>query len=177
MGADIALLIIIVLVMDRNCAGLIFSDLKGRPAWKAGAGILGALLLFGIFYALNLLSRRVLPFAGVEIGRVYGFKSGAAPLRIVLLMVFLIGPGEEIFWRGYLQRSWQARFGLIPGWLLSTALYMLVHTGSGNVMLVLAAGVCGLFWGFLYLRYRSILLVAVSHTLWDILVFIVFPFG
>jgi hypothetical protein len=43
-------------------------------------------------------------------------------------------------------------------------------------MLVLAAAVCGLFWGVLYLRTGSILLVAVSHTLWDIAVFVLFPF-
>jgi membrane protease YdiL (CAAX protease family) len=43
-------------------------------------------------------------------------------------------------------------------------------------MLVLAAAVCGLFWGVIYLKTRSVLLVAVSHTLWDLAVFILVPF-
>ena len=91
-------------------------------------------------------------------------------------MIFVIGPGEEIFWRASLQRLCMDRWGDAPGWFISVALYSLVHLGSGNLMLVLAAAVCGLFWGWLYRRYRSIILVAVSHTIWDILVFIIAPF-
>ncbi len=55
-------------------------------------------------------------------------------------------------------------------------LYTAVHLASGNIMLVLAAAVCGVFWGWLYLRYRSPVLNIVSHTLWDLAVFVVFPF-
>ena len=43
-------------------------------------------------------------------------------------------------------------------------------------MLVLAAAVCGLFWGYLYMRTGSALLVVVSHTVWDIAVFLIVPF-
>ena len=63
-----------------------------------------------------------------------------------------------------------------PGIPLAAAVYAVVHAGSGNPMLVLAAAVCGLFWGYLYLRTDSVLLVAVSHTVWDLAVFVVFPF-
>jgi hypothetical protein len=94
----------------------------------------------------------------------------------MFLMVLVIGPGEEVFWRGYLQRHLQDRWGNVPGFLAATALYALVHAGSGNPMLVLAAAVCGLFWGYLYLRSKSILLVLISHTIWDVAVFILFPF-
>jgi membrane protease YdiL (CAAX protease family) len=44
-------------------------------------------------------------------------------------------------------------------------------------MLILAALVCGIFWGSLFLKYRSPLMLIVSHTLWDLLVFIVLPFS
>jgi hypothetical protein len=43
-------------------------------------------------------------------------------------------------------------------------------------MLVAAAGVCGIFWGWLYLAFRSPILNVVSHTAWDLLVFVVLPF-
>jgi membrane protease YdiL (CAAX protease family) len=92
-------------------------------------------------------------------------------------MIFLIGPGEELFWRGFLQRRLQADYGPWYGFLISAAIYSLVHIGSGNPMLVLAAGVCGLFWGFLYLRYRSLLMNMVSHKLWDVAIFLLFPVG
>jgi membrane protease YdiL (CAAX protease family) len=177
MSLNLVLLIGLSLAADKFYLCSVLSDLKSMPARKVFLGILSALLLYGIFFAGNWLARLLCPLAGKGIGQVYGFKAGASPLRIVLLMVLLIGPGEELFWRGFLQRRWQARFGPVPGWLLSTALYALVHLGSGNLLLVLAAVVCGLFWGALYLRYRSVLLVAASHTLWDLLVFIVVPFA
>ena len=117
----------------------------------------------------------VFPFAAGGIQNVYSFREGASPLRITLLILLLIGPGEELFWRGFIQRGWQNRFGPLIGWILASGLYSLVHVGSGNIMLILAALICGLFWGGLYLRRRSLLLVAVSHTLWDILIFVLFP--
>jgi len=90
-------------------------------------------------------------------------------------MTFIIGPGEELFWRGFLQRRFQIEKGPFQGFLLATLLYTGVHIGSGNVMLVLAAGICGLFWGFLYLRTGSLLLNVVSHTAWDMAIFLFFP--
>jgi hypothetical protein len=177
MSFNLILLVGLSLAADKSFSSTVLSDLESMPARKVFLGILSALLLYGIFFAGNWLARQILPFAENGIGNVYSFKTGASPLRIVLLMVFLIGPGEELFWRGFLQRRGQALFGPVAGWLMSTSLYALIHAGSGNLMLVLAAGVGGLFWGALYLRYRSVLLVAASHTLWDILVFVVVPFA
>ena len=92
-------------------------------------------------------------------------------------MTLLIGPGEELFWRGFLQRRLQSHQGPFKGYLLATAVYALMHVGSGNLMLVLAAGICGLFWGYLYLRTGSIIINVVSHTAWDIAIFLFLPVG
>jgi hypothetical protein len=97
-------------------------------------------------------------------------------LRVVLLIALLIGPGEELFWRGFFQENAGARIGRPAGFILASLLYTSVHLASGNIMLILAAAVCGVFWGWLYLRFRSPLLNGVSHTVWDLLVFVVFPF-
>lgn len=175
MSLDLGLLISLSFSLDKSFGRVLFSDFRSGLAWKISGGFLSAFLLYGIFCAGKALSGAFFPFAGEGIQRIYGFGGEASALRIVLLMIFIIGPGEEIFWRGCLQRLFQSRLGNTPGWLISAALYSLVHLGSGNLMLVLAAAVCGLFWGWLYGRFRSIALVAVSHTVWDILVFIVAP--
>jgi hypothetical protein len=155
----------------------LLQDWKDGLAQKIGLGLLSALVLYGIFWAGNAVSRAVFPAAAKDIGAVYGFKQDASIIRIGLLIVFVIGPGEEFFWRGFLQRRWQKRLGLLSGWLLAAGFYALIHIGSGNLMLVLSALVCGLYWGALYTRFRSALLVAVSHTLWDLLIFVIFPLG
>jgi uncharacterized protein len=175
MSANIALLLPLNFALDKAYLSFLVADLRSRPVQKILAGIFSALLLYLIFYAGNYLCRAILPFAAGEVARVYSFRQNASTLRIFLLMFFLIGPGEELFWRGFIQRHWQNRFGPIAGWLCATALYSLVHLGSGNVMLVFAALICGLFWGALFLRYGSPLLVAVSHTLWDLLIFVALP--
>lgn len=176
MGGSIVLAVVFGFLSDRSYGRLFRDDLRSSTGKKILLGIFSALVLYGIFFAGNTASRILFPFADSGIAQVYGFKQGASVLRIALLMGLIIGPGEELFWRGYLQRFWQSRFGRIPGFAASVLLYTLIHSASGNLMLILAAGVCGLFWGALYLRYRSVVILIVSHTLWDLMVFLILPF-
>ena len=175
MGLNIVLLCGLAVALDRSLLAAVGEDARSGGVRKVALGLGAAAVLYGLFFAGRFASVRLLTFAAGNIQGVYGLKAGAAPLRIALLLTFLIGPGEEFFWRGTLQRTWSARFGRVRGFLLATLLYTLVHVASGNVMLVAAAAVGGLFWGFLYLRTGSVLLTAVSHTAWDLLVFILFP--
>lgn len=177
MSANLVLLLAAGALADRGFLTSLAEDLGAGLAGKAALGLASALVLYGVFFAGNILSRVLFDFAGRNIDAVYGFKGGAAPLRITLLMALVIGPGEELFWRAFLQRRLAADLGPWPGFILATGLYAAVHLASGNIMLVLAALVCGIFWGLLYLRYRSPLLNAVSHTTWDIAVFLIFPFA
>jgi membrane protease YdiL (CAAX protease family) len=165
------------LFLDRTYIPSLACDLRSRAGRKVFFGLFAAAALYAVFFAGNILSRRLLPFAGTGIDGVYLFKSSASTARVVLLMTLIIGPGEEVFWRGFLQRRWQERFGAGRGFLFAAALYAGVHAGSGNAMLVLAAAVCGLFWGELYRRTGSVLLIAVSHTAWDLAAFVLFPFA
>jgi membrane protease YdiL (CAAX protease family) len=176
-GLSIVVLTGLALGLDSSFPLFLLEDSRSRPLFKAGLGLVSAMGLYALFLGGNLALRWLLPSAGGDIGRVYGFRAGSSALRITLLLAFLIGPGEEIFWRGYLQRAWQARFGAVPGYLLAAALYAGVHLGSGNPVLVLAAAAGGLFWGFLFLRFRSPLMLVVSHTAWDLAAFVLIPFS
>ena len=175
MSLNITCLTAIAAALDLGWRNALTNDLKKQIFQKIGIGILSALGLYVVFYLGNMASRLIFPFAANNIENVYAFKAGASPIRIALLMAFIIGPGEELFWRGFLQRRFQMERGPFQGFLLATLLYTGVHIASGNMMLVLAAGVCGLFWGFLYLRTGSLLLNVISHTVWDIAIFLFFP--
>lgn len=175
MSANIALLVSLSLYLDKSYFSLLLSDLRSGQLKKTLLGALSAVGLYFIFYAGDYFLRALFSFASDGISNVYAFREGVSPSRIILLMILIIGPGEELFWRCFIQRHWQNRLGPLAGWLSAAALYAAVHLGSGNAVLVLAACVCGLFWGGLYLRYRSPLMVAISHTLWDILIFVAFP--
>lgn len=175
MSFNIAAVITFSLLSDRSYPALLKKDLKSGLPHKIILGLFSALLLYALFYAGNELSQIIFSFAETDISRVYSFKQGAATWRIAVLMVFIIGPGEEIFWRGFLQRKWIEKFGSLPGLIMAVFFYAGIHISSGNIMLVSAAAVCGLFWGVLYLRYRSVIMLIISHTLWDLLIFLAFP--
>ena len=177
MSFNLIILIAISVMADKSLQSDFANDFSRDLLKKIIMGISSALFLYLVFFFGNIFSRSLFPFAGTDISNVYQFKGGASSLRIALLMLFIIGPGEELFWRGFIQRQFQSRFGGLPGFICATAVYSAVHVGSGNPMLVLAAMTCGLFWGLLYLRYRSMVLNITSHVLWDIAVFLVFPFS
>jgi membrane protease YdiL (CAAX protease family) len=167
----------LALFFDQDGRGALRSDVRSQPAKKILLGAMSAAALYLVFLIGGALAKQVLPWAGHDIGQVYALKAGVSSGRILLSLVLVIGPGEEVFWRGFLQNKAQSVLGATAGWLGVSALYAAVHIGSGNLLLVLAAAAGGLFWGYLYFRYGSILVNTVSHTLWDVAIFLIRPVG
>lgn len=163
-------------VLDRGYARRLREDLHPGLARKVVLGIASAAALYDVFAVGRIVALRIFSFAAAGIGNVYALKAGAPVLRILLFIGLIIGPGEELFWRGFFQERTGATTSPVLGFALTALLYTAVHLASGNLMLVLAAAVCGVFWGWLYLRFRSPVLNVVSHTLWDLAVFVIFPF-
>lgn len=138
-------------------------------------GIFSAAVLYGIFFAGNALAPYFFSGAHTNVGRIYVLGEGTQKLLIFILLLFITGPGEEVFWRGFLQGNLMKRFGPITGFLLTTLLYGGVHLFSLNLMLVLAAFVAGAFWGVLFLLKRDLLLLIISHSLWSSVIFAIAP--
>jgi uncharacterized protein len=177
MSAILVVLLAICFLADREYLPLLKKDLSNGLLRKTGIGLLSAALLYILFFAGNYLSRKLFNFAGSGIEGVYRFKGDAAGIRIAMLMLMLIGPGEELFWRGFLQRKLSLKTGKWTGFILALLLYTGVHIFTGNFMLIMAAFICGLFWGWMYLKYNSMVINVVSHTVWDIVVFLLLPFN
>ena len=178
--AWLALNIVIVVglgfLIDRDYVQRLARDARSGLLRKAGLGVASAAVLYAAFAAGRILALRLFPFAAAGIDNVYALKAGVPVLRVVLLIALIIGPGEELFWRGFFQERAGSTTKPAFGFALTAMLYTAVHLASGNIMLVLAAAVCGIFWGWLYMRYRSPVLNMISHTAWDLLVFVAFPF-
>ncbi len=138
-------------------------------------GLFSALILYSIFLLGNKLAPIILPGAKTQVGGIYSLGAGANKVFIFLLLFFITGPGEEIFWRGFLQDRLMQRWGKFTGYLMTTALYAGVHVFSWNAMLILAALVAGAFWGFLYLWKRDLLVQITSHSFWSAVIFAVAP--
>ena len=159
-----------------------------KPLLQVAAGIGIALLLWGVFWVGDRLSSLMFDFARPEVDAVYAMKTGLPSSTIALLLLFLIGPAEEFFWRGYVQRTLagisilkiqNSKFKIQNSdvaFVATTLVYALVHIWSFNFMLVMAALVAGAVWGFLYrLNPKLLPALIVSHAVWDALVFVILP--
>ncbi len=154
----------------------------GRPdvrfSWSEIAlGAVLAIVLWGVFWIGDKISQWLFDFARPQVDLIYGIKDGTSPAVISLLLLLIIGPGEELFWRGYIQRRLSARWSPNIGFLVATAAYTLIHVPSLNFMLVMAAMVCGIIWGGLFRFFpKHFTAIVISHALWDAAAFVWFPF-
>ncbi len=146
-------------------------------AYELLLGATIAVVLWGVFWVGNKLSQLLFDFARPQVDLIYNMKSGQSPSMIAALLLWIIGPAEELFWRGYVQRTLSSRLSPLLAFVLTTAVYTCVHLPSGNFMLIMAAMTCGILWGGLYyLMPRHLLAIIVSHALWDAAAFVWFPF-
>jgi len=183
------------LLLDRG-------KLHERYGWKNEyllIGVVSAALLYGVFYLGDIASKYVLSFAGAQIENIYASKAQASHLTIGLLLLLWVGPAEEVFWRGFVQTRLAELMGYrcvdatanskvlyitiskavgcpqIRAFAVTSLLYALVHIWSFNLMLFGAALVCGLFWSAMYAWYRSVWPGLISHALWDVAIFVLWP--
>ncbi len=140
-------------------------------------GITIATVLWGVFWIGDKVSQWIFSFARPQVDMIYSIKSGTSPILVGILLIAIIGPAEEIFWRGYVQRSLTKRWNANIGFIVTLALYTLIHIWSMNFMLVMAALVVGGCWGLLYrLKPQWLTALVISHAVWDACAFVVFPF-
>jgi len=172
-------------VMALAAGVLTFLSFTFRKDWKiqfsfnvkdVALGIGSAIVLWGIFYLGNEISGLLFDFAHPQVNDVYAMKEGQNQIILALALLFWIGPAEEIFWRGYVQRTLsESKLGNVKAFIITTLIYAAVHIWAFNFMLFMAALICGAFWGFIYMKNRNLLTVLISHAIWDVAVFILFP--
>ena len=170
-----------------TCSGLTLTlySTWAQPGWwkdlRFGSsdillGVAVAVVLWGVFWVGDRLSSMMFDFARPQVDMIYGMKEGENPWVLTLLMLFIIGPAEEIFWRGYIQKNLSAKWNPNVGFVVTTLVYSLVHVSKFNFMLIMAAAVAGFIWGLFYRFFPERLsAIIISHALWDCAVFIWFP--
>jgi len=90
-------------------------------------GVAVAVVLYAVFWAGGLLLGILFPGSREMIGSVYATKTALPEWTIALLLVCIIGPAEEIFWRGRVQKHLIAATNSNVGLILAALIYALVH--------------------------------------------------
>jgi membrane protease YdiL (CAAX protease family) len=145
--------------------------------WHVPLGLLSAGILYVTFQLGDRFARRFVPSGDREIREIYALRTLRPKEEIATRLGTIIGPAEELFWRGLVQSALMRRFGRWRGAVLATMAYGGVHVVSGNFTLLGAAGVAGAHWSALYAAGVPLGALIVSHIAWDVWIFLVQPTG
>ncbi len=162
---------VITLVRQREKLGRLFSFRWSYVGW----GLLHAAFLYGLSRLGVFIMAEF--FSGVvpQLEAIYATRYQMDPAIIAVLLVLVIAPFEEIFWRGLVMEE---LFGVVSEktalWI-AIGLYSIVHIWAMNPMLLLAAFVLGAHWSLMYWKFRSLVPGLISHAVWDVMIFVVFP--
>lgn len=93
-----------------------------------------------------------------------------------LILIVFTGLLEEVIFRGVMQKAFVDSLGQFRGLLFVSIVFAVLHLGYHSVFdLIFVFGV-GLLFGFITLRFRSILGVTMAHGLTNFCLYLVFPF-
>jgi uncharacterized protein len=134
---------------------------------EVAVGLATAAGLYGIFRVGDAVAREVMPRGDDEIGDIYALRSLRPKEELAARLALVIGPAEELFWRGFVQRR--------AGYLTAALLYGGAHVVTENATLVGAATVAGAYWGLLRTLGLPLGALVVSHVAWDIWIFLIAP--
>ena len=140
-------------------------------------GLASAASLYLTFQVGDRFARRYVPSGERDIADIYTLRALRPRPEIAARLVTIIGPAEELFWRGYVQEGLMATFGRWPGSAVAAMAYGGVHLVTGNFTLFGAAGIAGAHWCLLYGAGLPMGALIVSHVTWDVWIFLIQPTG
>jgi membrane protease YdiL (CAAX protease family) len=139
----------------------------------AGAAIAAG--LYAVFAVGDRAARVVMPNGADDIGDIYQLRTLRPKAEIAARLAAIIGPAEELYWRGLLQSELTRRYGPLKGAAGATAAYAGVHVCTRNPTLLGAATVAGGAWSSLAAVGVPMPALVLSHVIWDIWIFLVQP--
>jgi len=139
-----------------------------RPK-DAAMGLASAAALYGMFQIGDRVARRIMPDGAGDISDIYQLGELRPKPELAARLGLIVGPAEELFWRGFVLRRLARLAGQPRATLLATAAY------GGAHLLIGAATVAGLFWSALAAAGMPMAALIVSHVAWDIWIFLLAP--
>jgi uncharacterized protein len=140
-------------------------------------GISSAAVLYLIFWFGKFILDKygIIPNHNQNISSVYANREALPSWLVAVFLFFPIGFGEEMFWRGYLQRLLSEKYNKWVGLLITVFFYTAVHIPTMNPILLLASFLVGVYWGLIFLWRGNIIAAVLSHMLWDPFIFVIYP--
>jgi membrane protease YdiL (CAAX protease family) len=93
-------------------------------------------------------------------------------LYFLILTWVLVGPCEELFFRGFIQGTFTTWKGPVAGLIAGSTLFGLAHFNPLLWFRTIPSAFLGFVYGIVYAKRRSIIPVAVAHSLNDTIGFV-----
>jgi membrane protease YdiL (CAAX protease family) len=138
-------------------------------------GLVSAAGLYAVFRVGDRMARRIMPRGAEEIDEVYALRALRPRNEIAARLALVVGPAEELFWRGFVLRRLQRRSGRWRGAAAAAVAYGGAHAVTGNATLVGAAATAGAYWSALAAAGMPMGALVVSHVAWDVWIFLLQP--
>ena len=117
----------------------------------------------------------LVPSIATEVGGLYAdLRQTPGPVLGAPLLLLAVA-AEEAVWRGVLVRQMEKSRGPLAIVLVATMAYAVPQAFSGSWVLVLVALGCGAFWTFLRVWSGSVVVPALTHAVWNLVVFVALP--
>jgi membrane protease YdiL (CAAX protease family) len=97
----------------------------------------------------------------------------------ISMLALMIGTGlvEELIFRGVVQRTAEKTLGSIGSILFTSLIYTALLISWELPLYLIIVFAANLFWGYVFLRTRSITGIALSHGLVNVMLFLIMPFA
>lgn len=179
--AAVAVLFLIVIGEDRTFVDLDQPDRRDVVLVAVGTAAL---------VCLNLGVHWLFARAGVQTTSQFspppGIDAIAALVGLSLIFLFVVGPSEELFFRGVVQRYLDGALSRRSAYAWTSLLFAAFHlpgvagSGGGVPQYALVGGILfAVSWtlGWLYDRSRNLLVPSLVHSLYNTIVFATLVFG
>lgn len=142
---------------------------RGRNQRPVITGVGAGLLLGGVFVVGGLVTREIPPVAE-RISQVLDYANHGS-LALVVLITLVNGFAEELFFRGALYTA----LGRFHPVLISTLLYAVATSASGNPMLGFAAIILGTVCALERRATGGVLAPVLTHVVWGLIMVLALP--
>lgn len=160
-----------VLALWLGARPVLRANLRAPAATSLIIGLAVGVLMSLATWWLYPISVSMFPPIQTEVETLYALlRQAPGPVRAFPLL-FLVVAAEELVWRGVAIDLFSKSLGPWRAMLLSALLYVLPQFALRSPLLIIVALCCGLLWGALRVRTKSLAAPFVAHLVWDILVF------
>lgn len=147
---------------------------KASPKEYFIFGISSGIALYILFYVGDSMLTLLPGSFDKQIAKIYTVFSFEWMWHYLVLFLIII-PGEEIFWRGFVQKRLMRYMNFKVAVFIAATLNAAVFAFSGYPLLMIAAFISAIVWGSLYVWKRSMPLLIISHLIFDLLLLIIIP--